>query len=196
MAKRSSTGPSGRLRIIGGRWRGRRFPCPPGDVTRPTGDRIRETVFNWLAPVIEGTRCLDLFAGTGALGLEALSRGAAGVSFVESDAVVAERLATTLAELNCADADVIVGDAFRFLATTPRPYDIVFLDPPFGIIDLENLCTLLDSGWLARGAYVYIEMPRDDAVPQLPPGWETTRNKTAGLVRFMLARRAGDCTVN
>jgi 16S rRNA (guanine966-N2)-methyltransferase len=191
MEKRSSRGQAGTLRIIGGRWRGRRFPCPPGDVTRPTGDRIRETVFNWLAPFIDGSRCLDLFAGTGALGLEALSRGANEVLFVEQNACAARRIEATLRELDCFDVDVIKGDALQFLAGTPRTCDIVFLDPPFGIIDLENLCTLLDKGWLARGSYIYIEMRRGDAMPQLPPGWTLTRDKTAGQVRFMLAHRAG-----
>jgi 16S rRNA (guanine966-N2)-methyltransferase len=192
MEKRSSRGQAGTLRIIGGRWRGRRFPCPPGDATRPTGDRIRETVFNWLAPFIDGSRCLDLFAGTGALGLEALSRGANEVLFVEQNACAARRIEATLRELDCFDVDVIKGDALQFLAGTPRTCDIVFLDPPFGIIDLENLCTLLDKGWLARGSYIYIEMRRGAATPQLPPGWTLTRDKTAGQVHFMLACRVGD----
>jgi 16S rRNA (guanine966-N2)-methyltransferase len=192
MEKRSSRGQAGTLRIIGGRWRGRRFPCPSGDVTRPTGDRIRETVFNWLAPFIDGSRCLDLFAGTGALGLEALSRGANEVLFVEQNACAARRIEATLRELDCFDVDVIKGDALQFLAGTPRICDIVFLDPPFGIIDLENLCTLLDKGWLARGSYIYIEMRRGDAMPQLPPGWTLTQDKTAGQVHFMLACRVGD----
>ena len=192
MAKRSSRGQAGTLRIIGGRWRGRRFPCAPGNVTRPTGDRIRETVFNWLAPIIDGARCLDLFAGTGALGLEALSRGAKEALFVEQEACAARRIETTLRELECFDTDVIAGDALQFLAGTPRTFDIVFLDPPFGVIDMENLCTLLDKGWLARDSTIYIEMRRGDAMPQLPPGWTLTRDKTAGQVRFMLARRVGD----
>jgi len=191
MAKRSSRGRSGKLRIIGGRWRGRRFPCPPGDATRPTGDRIRETVFNWLAPFIDGSRCLDLFAGTGALGLEALSRGATEALFVERDAYAADRLEATLKELDCLDADVIAGDALQFLSGMPRAFDIVFLDPPFGVIDMENLCTLLENGWLARGSTIYIEMRRGDAMPQLPPDWALIRDKTAGQVRFMLAHRAG-----
>ncbi len=192
MAKRSIRGLSGKLRIIGGRWRGRRFNCPPGDVTRPTGDRIRETVFNWLAPFIDGTRCLDLFTGTGALGLEALSRGAAEVLFVEQDQCAVRQLRDTLNELDCADTDVIKGDALKFLAGTPRIFDIVFLDPPFSVIDMENLCTLLDEDWLARGAHIYIEMRRGDPSPTLPRGWTLVRDKTAGQVRFMLAHRADD----
>jgi len=189
MAKRGSTGQPGRLRIIGGRWRGRRFPCPPGELTRPTGDRIRETLFNWLAPCIDGARCLDLFAGTGALGLEALSRGAASVTFVEQDVPVARQLEATLRELDCGAADVIRGDALSFLAGVPTRFDIVFLDPPFGVIDPGNLCTLLDNHWLARSAYIYIEMRRHDTVSELPTGWTIVRDKTAGQVRFMLTHR-------
>ena len=187
MAKRGPRGQPARLRIIGGRWRGRRFPYPPGDVTRPTGDRIRETLFNWLAPFIDGARCLDLFAGTGALGLEALSRGAAEATFVEQDARAARQLEATLRELDCSTADVIKGDALHFLAGAPTRFDIVFLDPPFGVIDPGNLCTLLGDQWLARGAHVYIEMRRHDAAPQMPADWTIARDKTAGQVRFMLA---------
>ncbi len=192
MAKRGFTGQSGKLRIIGGRWRGRCFAGPRGDVTRPTGDRIRETLFNWLAPFIDGTRCLDLFAGTGALGLEALSRGAAEVSFVEQDAGAVRQLEATLRELDCADASVIRGDALHFLAGPPTPFDIVFLDPPFGVIDPGNLCTLLDNNWLARGGYVYIERRRANTVPELPAGWTVVRDKTAGQVHFILVRGAND----
>ena len=186
MANQGSRGQSGRLRIIGGRWRGRRIPCLPGDVTRPTGDRVRETLFNWLAPYIEGARCLDLFAGTGALGLEALSRGAAGVTFVEQDRRTVRQLEATLHLLNCSDANIIRGEALRFLDGTPTQFNIVFLDPPFGDIDMGNLCTLLDNHWLASDAYIYIETRRGDAAIEMPAGWITIRNKTAGQVHFQL----------
>lgn len=189
MTKQGSKGQSGKLRIIGGQWRGRKFPCLPGELTRPTGDRVRETLFNWLAPFINDARCLDLFAGTGALGLEALSRGAAGVTFVEQDAPAARQLESTLRELECADAQVIRGDALQYLAGTPTPFDIVFLDPPFGVIDPGYLCTLLNSHWLARGAHIYIETRRGDESAELPAGWTTVRDKTAGRVRFRLIHR-------
>lgn len=192
MAKRGSSGQSGKLRIISGRWRGRRFQCPPGEVTRPTGDRIRETLFNWLDPFITGSRCLDLFAGTGALGLEALSRGAAGVSFVDQDPRAVRQLEATLRQWDCADAEVLKEDALHFLAGTPRPFDIIFLDPPFGVIDPGNLCTLLDNKWLTHNAHIYIEMRRGDAMPELPPGWAVIRDKTAGQVQFMLVHRTGE----
>jgi len=189
--KKSSPGKAstGKLRIIGGRWRGRRFVCPPGMTTRPTGDRVRETLFNWLAPYIAGTRCLDLFAGTGALGLEALSRGAQSACFVDRDAAAIRQLDTTLHELDCDDGTVIKGDARRFLSGVPERFDLVFIDPPFGDLDLANLCTLLEANWLAPSAHIYIEMSRQAELPVLPDAWEIWRDKSAGQVRFMLARR-------
>lgn len=165
--------------------------CPPGEVTRPTGDRIRETLFNWLAPVVSGARCLDLFAGTGALGLEALSRGAGACTFVEKDAAVARQLEATLATLDCGAATVVAGDARRFLSGRPVAFDIVFLDPPFDGLDPAILCTLLDDGWLAPEAMVYIEMRRGAGAPGLPSGWIVVREQTAGQVRFMLVRSPG-----
>lgn len=190
MRKNSLPGRRGDLRIIGGRWRGRRLSLLTQSGVRPTGDRVRETLFNWLAPIIDGARCLDLFAGSGALGLEALSRGADDVIFVERDAAVARQLARSLEQLDCRDATVIHGDAMRFLNEQREPFDIVFVDPPFGDIDLGNLCTLLERGWLAHGARIYLEMSRRDDLPDLPAGWVVDRDKTAGQVRFALAIRA------
>lgn len=189
MAKHGKSDRSGRLRIIGGRWRGRKIEIPVQAGVRPTGDRIRETLFNWLAPIIDGACCLDLFAGSGALGLEALSRGAAETVFVESDEAAARQLEHSLERLGCEHAKVIHGDALRYLRGVPRRFDIVWLDPPFGEIGLENLCTLLDRGWLAAGARIYMEMGRHDELPELPPGWAIERDKTAGQVRYLLARQ-------
>jgi 16S rRNA (guanine966-N2)-methyltransferase len=155
--------PPGEVRIIGGTWRGRRLPVIDAHGLRPTADRVRETLFNWLAPVISGTRGLDLFAGTGALGLE-----------------------ESLQRLACDTARVVVADARRFLAGPPRPFDVVFLDPPFDEAELGDLCTLLGKGWLAGGGRVYLEMPRNRDLPALPPGWEVLREKTAGQVRYAL----------
>jgi len=177
------------VRIIGGNWRGRRVTLPVGAGVRPTGDRVRETLFNWLAPIIDGARCLDLFAGSGALGLEALSRGARETIFVERDAAAVGQLVRNLEQFECRRASVVHGDALRFLERTPRPFDIVFVDPPFGEIDLQNLCTLLARGWLTDGARVYLETARHDDLPEMPVGWVIDRNKTAGQVRFALARR-------
>src|SRR6185312_11393174 len=129
VSPRSSSAP-GKLRIIGGTLRGSRIAVPDFPGLRPTPDRVRETLFNWLAPVIDGAQCLDLFAGTGALGIEALSRGAAQVDFVESDARLADLLRANLTRLK-QDAQVHVGDAMRHLAQVSSRYDLVFLDPPF-----------------------------------------------------------------
>lgn len=190
MGRNTSSSRPGRLRIIGGRWRGHRISLPARAGIRPTGDRIRETLFNWLAPFIDGARCLDLFAGSGALGLEALSRGAGETVFVEHDSGVANRLEQTLEQLGCRDATVVRGDALEFLRGAPTPFDVVFLDPPFGEMDLGNLCTLLERGWLSREARIYLETGRADRLPALPPGWTVAREKTAGQVRFALVRRA------
>ncbi|MBW7929888.1 MAG: 16S rRNA (guanine(966)-N(2))-methyltransferase RsmD [Gammaproteobacteria bacterium] len=181
----------GTLRIIAGEWRGRRVPVGDAAGLRPTPDRIRETLFNWLAPVLPGMHCLDLFAGTGALGLEALSRGAAQACFVEAQPALARALEQALARLGCepARARVVRADALQYLAGPPRAFDLVFLDPPFGAVDLGRLCTLLDGGWLADGARIYLEMARSASLPPLPPGWELLREKEAGQVRYALARR-------
>ena len=179
----------GSVRIIAGRWRGRRVALAPGAGTRPTSDRVRETLFNWLMPVIEGARCLDLFAGTGALGIEALSRGAAEVWFVEQSQDVVEQLQISLVELGAENDRLVVADALSFLSGRPRAFDIVFLDPPFQGLDIENLCTLLEGGWLAPGARIYLELSRQQELPALPPNWRVVREKTAGHVRFALAER-------
>jgi 16S rRNA (guanine966-N2)-methyltransferase len=142
---------------------------------RPTSERIRETLFNWLAPTIEGARCLDLYAGSGALGLEALSRGANEVVFVEKSAVAAAVLDDSIAALDAKGAQVRI------------PFDIVFLDPPFAADLLGDLCRLLDErGWLAAGARVYLEQDTERPLPRLPDGWAVFREQTAGQVRYAL----------
>lgn len=159
---------------------------------RPTGDRVRETLFNWLAPVIEGARCLDLFAGSGSLGLEALSRGAGETVFVELEPAAAAQLERNLERLECREASVVRADALRFLDREPRRFDLVFLDPPFGTIDPANLCTLLQRGWLAEGALVYLESSRRGDPPALPAGWVVDHEKAAGQVRFALVKPGRD----
>ena len=157
---------------------------------RPTAERIRETLFNWLAPVVEGARCLDLFAGSGALGLEALSRGAASAMFIQRSPTVARSLRESIATLAADNADVQVADALTWLQdTAPLPFDIVFLDPPFADASYEELCRLLAKrGWLAGTAHVYIEQNRDQSVPTLPDRWQLVKEKTAGNVRYSLVR--------
>lgn len=183
--------PPGTLRIIGGRWRSRRVSFPERDGLRPTPDRVRETLFNWLAAVLPGARCLDAFAGSGALGLEALSRGAGHVSFVERDAEAAAALRANLAVLEAGNAELVTADALNWLrAPVARPYDIVFLDPPYQSGLLAPACALLAAGgWVSPGGYVYLETP-DGTVPPLPSGWTLSRSKTAGQVGYHLARAA------
>lgn len=181
-----------RFRIIGGEWRGRRvqFPRVPG--IRPTPDRVRETLFNWLEPHLAGARCLDLFAGSGALGLEALSRGAASVVFVDQESRVVEHLQGQLQMLVDDRGRVVHSDAKRFLGGPAESFDIVFLDPPFGSGLLPGLCKLLeDRGWLAKGARVYIESLASEGRPEIPPRWEIVRSKRAGQVGYHLAVRSG-----
>lgn len=181
---------SGRIRIVGGSLRNSRLDVPDLPGLRPTADRVRETLFNWLAPVIGGARCLDLCAGTGALGIEALSRGAASVQFVERDARAAQALRDNLARLKATNGEVAALDAEQFLCGVPRTLDLVFLDPPFALELWSTLTRQLEQGgWLAAQAWIYVESPRA-AAPALPPNWQLHREGHAGEVRFALYRRA------
>jgi 16S rRNA (guanine966-N2)-methyltransferase len=189
------------LRIIAGQWRGRRWRFPAGPDIRPTPDRVRETLFNWLAPHIRGARVLDLFAGSGALGLESLSRGAAHGEFVDADTKAVAALRERCTEWSAASraAGTPVGsaefhraDALEFLATSARrataPFDIVFLDPPFGANLWGEAAARLESGgWLAPGAFLYIEAP--GSPPGLPAAWHPWRDGKAGEVGYHLLRR-------
>lgn len=177
---------SGRIRIIGGTLRNSRLEVPAIQGLRPTGERVRETLFNWLSPVIAGARCLDLCAGTGALGIEALSRGAVGVQFVERDARAAQALRHNLERLGLPTVQVAMMDAGRFLQGAPRPHDLVFLDPPFALDLWSALARQLEqAGWLSAQAWIYVESPRG-SVPALPSGWRLHREGHAGDVRFAL----------
>ncbi len=176
------------VRIIGGRWRGTRIPVPDVPDLRPTPDRLRETLFNWLAPRLPGSRCLDLFAGTGVLGLEALSRGAASVAMVDASAAAARRIRETIDRLEAGDAVIHCADAWRFLDGEPEPFDVVFLDPPFALRRYRDLCTLLaHKGWLASGAAVSVECARGGRDEALPAGWTCLREAEAGQVSLLLA---------
>jgi 16S rRNA (guanine966-N2)-methyltransferase len=178
------------VRIVGGAWRGRRvgFPDIPG--LRPTPDRVRETLFNWLQHDIVDTRCLDLFAGSGALGLEALSRGAREVVFVEQAQAAARALQAELERLGAgARARVMELGAARFLRAPAEPFDGVFLDPPFGQAALAEYIPSLAAGhWVRAGGWVYLECERAAGVPALPPHWQLLKSKSAGEVGYHLAR--------
>jgi len=177
------------LRIIGGRHRGRRLRFPAGVAIRPTPDRVRETLFNWLQPRIAGARVLDLFAGSGALGLEALSRGAAQVSFVEKDRRAAAAIETLAREWQEAGAEVVSADALSWLAQAAgtKPYDVVFLDPPYDSALLSASAAALVSGkLLAADARVYVEHRGREPLPTLPDGWQNIRDGRAGEVGYHL----------
>jgi 16S rRNA (guanine966-N2)-methyltransferase len=181
------------LRIIGGTWRGRRLRFPPQEEIRPTPDRIRETLFNWLGPRVVGARCLDLFAGSGALGLEALSRGAAEVTFVERDGVAVRELRARLTEWEAVGGQVEHTDAVRFLGGTARPHDIVFLDPPFASGLLPRIAHLLENPhWLSANAMIYMEADATSGLPELPATWQLTKAKQAGAVGYHLLTRMLD----
>ncbi len=180
----------GQVRIIGGNLRNSRLRVPELPGLRPTPARVRETVFNWLAPMIAGARCLDLCAGTGALGIEAYSRGAASVQFVERDAQAAQALRANLARLKLMSAVVTTAEAATFLRGPAQPCDLVFLDPPFALDLWAPLAGQLEAGgWLAAQALIYVESPRA-GVAGLPAHWSVHREAQAGEVRFALYRRS------
>jgi len=184
---------TGRFRIIAGRWRGRRLEFPALEGVRPTADRVRETLFNWLQPAIQGTDCLDLFAGSGALGLEALSRGAAAVTFVDRNPAVVKAIAAHLGALDCEAGTTVCAEARSFLQRVSGPYDVIFLDPPFGSGLLRDLCQIVDErACLKPGGRVYLEHPAEAEPPVLPPGWQVLRSARAGNVSYHLASLPGE----
>lgn len=177
------------LRIVGGEWRGRRFRFPGGVEIRPTPDRVRETLFNWLMNRVAGRRVLDLFAGSGALGLEALSRGAASATFVERDSRAARALRDTLDVLGAPLAQVFEADALRWLAGPARAHDLVFLDPPYGAGLLTAAAERLEEGWLADQALVYVEHAVREPLADLPRTWNVVKSGRAGEVGYHLCSR-------
>ncbi|MEZ5502073.1 MAG: 16S rRNA (guanine(966)-N(2))-methyltransferase RsmD [Halioglobus sp.] len=182
------SGKQGQVRIIGGQWRGRKLAFTPAEGLRPTGDRIRETLFNWLAPCIRGARCVDLFAGSGALGLEALSRGAAHCDFVDSSRATLAQVRAHLVTLEAQDrASCHAVCAQQFLQAATAVYDIVFLDPPFRLQLVEGICsTLAQRRLLGDAALVYIESGADEPPPVVPPSWKLHREKISGGVTYRL----------
>lgn len=184
MAKKDS---HSQLRIIAGQWRSRRLPFAAAAGVRPTSDRIRETLFNWLQADIAGARCLDLFAGSGALGFEALSRAAAHVTFVDEDLRVIQQLQQNATLLETSRCDIVWQDAREFLHGRGAPYDIVFLDPPFRHELIIPCCQLLEQhDWLIDGARIYLESDVHRAPPSLAPNWQPIHDKQAGQVRYQL----------
>ncbi len=183
--------PGGKLRIIGGEWRSRQLPVVELPGLRPTTDRVRETLFNWLQNDVPGARCLDLFAGSGALGFEAASRGAAAVVLLEYQESAAKVLAQNIQTLKAGNIQLLRQDALAFLKSQPtHKFDIVFLDPPFDSDYLGEACMLLEQGgWLSEQACIYIESDSRHALPELPASWVQVRAKKAGQVSYYLIRR-------
>lgn len=182
------------LRIIGGDWRGRKLNFPDAQGLRPTPDRVRETLFNWLMPIIRGARCLDLFAGSGALGLESLSRGAAELMLVDNQAEVITALEKNCELLQVRDrVQLQQGNALQYLQRLPvdSHFDIIFLDPPYhqGLVQ-PCIDKLYAQKRLRPSGYLYFEISRDEALPELPARWEIHRQKMTGQVGYYLVRHA------
>jgi 16S rRNA (guanine966-N2)-methyltransferase len=176
------------VRIIGGKWRSRQLKFSATEGLRPTGSRIRETLFNWLTPYIEGARCLDLFSGSGALCFEALSRGAKNCTALENNSSAIDQLSRNKLLLDAVNLNVIATDTTRFLNTNieNNQYDVVFLDPPFEKKLHTLIAQLLAEGnWLAKNALIYCELPATES-HLMPTTWQLLKDKTAGNVRFCL----------
>jgi len=182
------------LRIIGGEWRSRKLSFAEVEGLRPTPDRVRETLFNWLQAVTPAARCLDLFSGSGALSFEALSRGAAQATLVDASAIVCRSLKSNLITLKAQNAEVHEADALRWLEMQPadmsQRFDLVFLDPPFRKNLLKPIAELLEShNLLADDAYIYVETEKELGEPQVPENWHLHREKVAGQVSYRLYNR-------
>ena len=179
------------VRIIAGKWRGRKihFPAMPG--LRPTPDSVKETLFNWLAPYIKGKSCLDCFAGSGALGFEALSRGAEHVVMIDRQISIIKQLKQTATQLQAEKVDIIQGAApycLKYHAT--QPFDIVFLDPPFNQQIIENCVHWLENNnHLNKNAYIYMEAESLKGKLDLHNGWQMLYNKKSGRVSYYLFQR-------
>ena len=185
-------GGQGQLRIIGGQWRSRQFDFPMAHGLRPTPNRVRETLFNWLAPYVEGAKVLDVFAGSGALFLEALSRGAGSALALDLNSAAINSLRGHLLTLRCDNGQLLQTDALRHLEQQPAtPFDLVFLDPPFSQGLLLPACTLLEEkGWLASDAWVYTESENPPSSLGLPGNWRLHREQKAGQVYYALWERS------
>ena len=187
MAKSKQTSASGQLRIIAGKWRGRKLTILDVEGLRPTPDRVRETVFNWLQAYIGGAVCLDLFSGSGALGFEAASRGADAVTLVEVNAKAAQQLQQNNNDLTAKNCQIEHKTAQQFLVENVQQYDIVFIDPPYQAdVWTEIAEQLQDTNALADEALIYLECPSQKNLPRLPECWQLLKEKKAGDVRYCL----------
>ncbi|MGL1958965.1 MAG: 16S rRNA (guanine(966)-N(2))-methyltransferase RsmD [Colwellia sp.] len=176
----------GCIRIIAGKHRGRKLPVLMAEGLRPTTDRVKETVFNWLMPYMQGAHCLDCFAGSGGLGFEAFSRGAVQVTLIELNKSAAKQLRENQQLLNASNLSVINSDALTYLQhTKPSAFDVVFLDPPFRKQLVAQAANYLTQHWLADQALIYVEM-ESESDQQLPHNWRLLKEKVAGQVAYRL----------
>lgn len=178
---------AGHLRIIGGAWRSRKVIFPINTDVRPTTDRTRETLFNWLQNHIAGSDCLDLFGGSGVLGLEALSRGAAHVTWVEREPKLYRHIQQQIENFSIRNAELVRGDSLAYLKHATRQFDIIFIDPPFDDKKTAEYCALLEQNQhLKDGALIYLECDRKTSPPELPPQWHVLKHKKERHVQFLL----------
>lgn len=185
--KAKNSAVSGNIRIIAGLYRGRKLPVIMSPGLRPTTDRIKETVFNWLMPYIPGSRCLDCYAGAGSLGFEALSRGASELILLELNKRAAQQLRVNKTRLEAEHIKIVEVDSLHYLRNNlASPQDIVFIDPPFHQGLVEQTITLLNRGWLAELAIIYIEMEHDHNGVNLPDNWQLLKQKVSGQVAYHL----------
>ncbi len=177
---------AGSIRIIAGKHRGRKLPVLLADGLRPTTDRVKETVFNWLMPYIVDSNCLDCFAGAGSLGFEASSRGAKKVVMIELNKQAAQQLRQNVQLLKTDNMTVHQGNALTYFDSPPQPFDIIFIDPPFrqGLVD--QLMHKMSDDWLAPNALIYIETEAENPLPHLPSNWQLQKEKVAGQVAYRL----------
>lgn len=181
---------TGEVRIIGGQWRGRKIAVPDAEGVRPTPDRVRETLFNWLAPHIRDAICLDAYAGSGVLGFEALSRGAKFTVFVDSNSVVIKQLQQSAEVLKTDAVDYIQAKFPRQFSWNEPKFNVVFLDPPFGKNYLPGACHYLeDNQMLAKNCLIYIECEASLEVLDIPDNWDIIKQQQAGEVQYALIKR-------
>mgnify|MGYP000489405598 CR=1 FL=1 len=191
-AKKATENAPGQVRIISGKWRGRKLPVANAEGLRPTTDRVKETVFNWLMHDIDGAVVLDCFAGSGSLALEALSRHATFASLVERDTTLAKTLRQNLERLDCQNAEVIPADCLQYLQSrATRQYSVVFIDPPFRKSLAQPCCQLLEQQqWLTAEALIYLETEKELLLTDLPENWRLLKEKIAGQLAYRLFVRS------
>lgn len=191
MKKQKNKSNNGQITIIGGKWRGRKLPVLTSIGLRPTTNRTKETLFNWLPPYLSGSRCLDCYAGSGSLGFEAVSLGAVHATLIEKKTILYHQLVASCNKLEPSSLTIINDDTLHYLTIpTVQPFDIVFIDPPFTENLINKTATLLEKNhWLAENSLIYIENASCAAPLTLPTNWLCCRDKTAGQVRYQLYRR-------